>query len=307
MGAETGKRHLILGWTAVSIVLIIASLWAYWGGIENFHEGWYSESIWDNLFMALVQYWLFPFVFVIIGLIGVAFPKASLPICIILGIAAALIFSGAHFSVVWLMMVIPLTGIGLLFFFGRARPKKVAYILIAGIPILIIVATSIIGLVRISKRVNDGDFGMRKVETAGVCLIWAPRGPGWPDRGVSYFEAKQICAHLDEEGTKILEEEVGTWRLPSVEEAVASQMLHGVDAGGIWDPVKEKAEYRLTPDKETPLWDPHSKVIYYWTDTMVSRDDAYIIVYNGGVFSRGIQDEPDYLSFRAVKDCTGPP
>ena len=101
----------------------------------------------------------------------------------------------------------------------------------------------------------------------------------------------------------ILEEKVNIWRLPTIEEAVASQMLHGEDAGGKWALENEKAIYGLTPDKETPLWDPHSRVIYYWTDTIASEGRAYIIVYNGGVYSRGMEIHPDYLSFRAVKEC----
>ena len=103
----------------------------------------------------------------------------------------------------------------------------------------------------------------------------------------------------------MLDEEVNIWRLPTVEEAVVSQMLHGEDAGGIWDAENRKAIYRLTPDKETPLWDPHSKVIYYWTGTASGGDNAYIIVYNGGVFSRRVESLYGYLSFRAVKDCEG--
>jgi len=52
-------------------------------------------------------------------------------------------------------------------------------------------------------------------------------------------------------------------------------MLHGEDAGGIWDPENKKAIYRFTPDKETPLWDSHSKVIYYWIDTVASEQSLY--------------------------------
>lgn len=102
----------------------------------------------------------------------------------------------------------------------------------------------------------------------------------------------------------MLDEKVNVWRLPTIKEAIASQLLHGEDAGGQWDPENEKVIYTLSPDKETPLWDPHSKVIYYWTDTAASEGRAYIIVYNGGVFSRNIGNSLDYLSFRAVKDCT---
>ena len=303
MKSAITKRQLILGWIAVGIVVVIASIWAYWGGMENFHEGWYSNNIWENIFMMLIQYWSLALVFIIIGLIGIRFPIASLPLCIVIGIAAAVILSGASFSVLWVMIIIPLTGLGLLFFFGRAKPKRLAYILVAALPIIILIITSTFGMVRVSKRIDDGDYGQRRVEAGSVCLIWAPRGPGWPDDGVSYYEAKEICTHLNEDGTEILDEKVNIWRLPTVEEAVASQMLHGEDASGRWDPENEKAIYRFTPDKETPLWDPHSKVIYYWTDTITSEGRAYIIVYNGGVFSRGMEIHPDYLSFRAVKGC----
>lgn len=297
------KKRLIPGWIAVAIVIIIASFWAYWGGIENFHEGWYSNNIWENIFMMLIQYWLFAMVFIIIGLVGIRFPIASIVLCIIIGIGAAIFLSGASFSVLWIMIIIPLTGLGLLFFFGRAKPKKLAYILVAALPIIILVITSTFGIVRVSNRIDDGDYGQRRVETSSVCLTWAPRGPGWPDDGVSYYEAKELCAHLNEDGTRILDERIGIWRLPIVEEAIASQMLHGENAGGLWDQENKKAKYVFTPDKETPLWDPHSKVIYYWTDTIESEEKAFIIVYNGGVFSRKMESQYGYLSFRAVKEC----
>ncbi len=304
MKSSITKRHLILGWAGVSIVLVIASLWAYWGGIENFYEGWYSESIWENILMMIIQYWLLTLIFLIIGIISIRFPKVSLPLCAVIGIAAAFVLFGAHFSVIWLMIIIPLVVIGLLFFFGRVKHRKIAYILLTAIPAAILIITSIFGLVRVYKRVDDGNYGQRKVETEEICLIWAPRGPGWPDDGASYYKAKELCAKLNEDGTEILDEEVDIWRLPTVEEAVASQMLHGKDAGGVWDSEDEMATYNFTPDKETPLWDPHSKVIYYWTDTMTSEDRAYIIVYDGEVYSRSAESQPDYLSFRAVKDCS---
>ena len=64
------------------------------------------------------------------------------------------------------------------------------------------------------------------------------------------------------------------------------------------------AQYTKKPDKETPLWDVHSKVIYYWTSNTSENDSkkAYIIVYHGGIFSKIKESSQDYLSFRAVKD-----
>lgn len=298
------KRYqLILGWSATGIVLIIASLWAYWGGVENFHEGWYSKSIWQNLFMMVVQYWLLALIFIFIGILGIRFRIAALVFCILLGIGAVIFFGRASFSVLWVMIVFPLAGIGLLFFFGRIRPRRLAYILIISIPVLILAVTTVIGLVRVSKRIDDGDYGMRKIDANGICLVWAPRGPGWPDRGVSRLEAEKICSHLSGDGSQLLQEEVNIWRLPTVEEAVRSQMLHGENAGGVWDEEQKKASYEMTPDKETPLWDPHSMIIYYWTSDKEGKDRAYIIAYNGGVFTRDADSRFGYLSFRAVREC----
>lgn len=109
------KRQLIFGWTAIAIVTVFASLWAYWGGVENFYEGWYSTSIWENLSMMIVQYWMLAVVFMIIGFVGIRFPKVSLFLNIALGVGAAIFFSGAAFSVIWVMVVILLVLLGLFF------------------------------------------------------------------------------------------------------------------------------------------------------------------------------------------------
>lgn len=303
-GHTINKRQLVFGWTAVAIVTIIASFWAYWGGVENFYEGWYSESIWENIVMMLAQYRMIAIVFMLIGFVGVRFSKVSIFLNLALGTGAAIFFSGAAFNTLWAMIIIPLAVIGLLFFFGVVKPRKLAYALVIGLPALILLITSIYGIVKISTRVDDGDYGARVVEgSGGICLIWAPKGPGWPEDGVSYEEAREICAHLNEDGTKLLNEEVNIWRLPTVEEAVASQILHNENAGGVWIKEEERPEYELTPDKETPLWDPHSMIIYYWTATPAGEGKAYIISYNGYVHPGNIENKYGYLSFRAVKEC----
>jgi hypothetical protein len=102
-----------------------------------------------------------------------------------------------------------------------------------------------------------------------------------------------------------MEEEQNIWRLPTADEAVRSMLLHGENAGGTWNEKTETAEYDRTPDKESPLWDIHSKVIYYWTaDTATKNEEqAYIIVYDGGVYTRTKRYSQAYLSFRAVKEA----
>jgi len=39
------KTQLIVGWVAVTVSLFLACLWALWGILENYHEGWYSTSL----------------------------------------------------------------------------------------------------------------------------------------------------------------------------------------------------------------------------------------------------------------------
>ncbi|MDR3714065.1 MAG: hypothetical protein P4L51_14695, partial [Puia sp.] len=47
-----------LGWIAVSISTALACFWALWGINENFHEGWYFDSVWRNVGLMMVQYLL---------------------------------------------------------------------------------------------------------------------------------------------------------------------------------------------------------------------------------------------------------
>ena len=298
------KRRNIIGWTGVAITTIFSSLWAYWGSIENFHEGWYSVSIWENLFMLIFQYLLFTIIFVLLGVITLKWKIAGIILHVLLAGFCIWFFSGSNFLVIGLMIVIPIIGLGLIYYFGKPEPKKWAYRSLIFIPLIIIIAVFIPMSIKVSKRINDNDFGTRIVEGNEITLVWAPRGPGWPDSGTTWHEAMEICRYLSEDGTKIMDEVQDIWRLPTVDEAVRLMMLHGVNVNGIWYSDDQKAVYDKTPDKESPLWDVHSQVIYYWTsETAKDNDDrAYIIVYHGGINSKMKIDGQSYLSFRAVKN-----
>ena len=298
-------RKFWLGWIGVGISLIFSSLWAHWGAMENFHECWYSDSVWENLFMLFFQYLLFTIVFVLLAVISLRWKRIGLALHILIAGASFWFFSGARFSVLAGMIVLPVLALGLLYYFGEPQPKKWAYRLLVIVPLIITLAISIPLGIKISQRVDDQDFGARVVEGNGVKLVWAPRGPGWPDKGTSWQDAQRICSYLSEDGTELKPEPQSIWRLPSVDEAVRSMMIHGENAGGVWDPLEAKANYIRTPDKESPLWDLHSKIIYYWTANTSSRNDdrAYIIVYDGGVYDRMKTESQGYLSFRAVKDA----
>jgi hypothetical protein len=45
----------------------------------------------------------------------------------------------------------------------------------------------------------------------------------------------------------------------------------------------------------------HLKTIYWWTSTEVNEREAFIIVYNGGVWPRSKNLRVAYLNFRAVR------
>jgi len=302
------NKKRILGWAGVALTLVFSSLWAYWGAFENFHEGWYSDSLWENLFMLFFQYLLFAIVFVMLALIILRWKKIGLAVHLLAGVFCIWFFSGATFSVLGVMIVIPFALLGVLYYFGDPQPLKWAYRLVIIVPLLIIVSISVPQGIKVAQRIDDGDLGLRIVEGNEVVLAWAPRGPGWPDRGVSWEEAGDICRRLSFDGLTVMETEQNIWRLPTLDEAVRSMKLHGENSGGVWDAEKGKAVYQKTPDKESPLWDVHSKVIYYWTADTSARDEqrAYIVVYDGGVYDKRKIDRFGYLSFRAVRDVDSP-
>ena len=146
------RKKAIIGWTGVSVTVLLSSLWAYWGAIENFHEGWYSTSIWENLFMLLFQYLLFTIVFMVLAVVALRWRRIGLTLHIATAGFSYWFFSGASFSVVGLMIVIPIIALGLLYYFGEPQPKKWAYRIIIIIPLLIILAISLPNVIKVPKE-----------------------------------------------------------------------------------------------------------------------------------------------------------
>jgi hypothetical protein len=139
------------------------------------------------------------------------------------------------------------------------------------------------------------------VQGNGVALTWAPDGPGWPRKGADWYEAGQVCARLHSDGMTVAATPQHIWRLPTVDEAVRSMALHGQNSGGVWHAASGTASYQTRPDKESPLWNVHSQVIYWWTATEVDAEHAHIIVYDGKLWPRTKTYGPGYLGFRCVK------
>jgi len=295
---RSDRVRLICGWTAVAFSTGLACFWAFWGIIENFHEGWYGDSALWNLGLMFVQYLSPMLLFVAMCLVSIRWKWVGG----ILHLAAALAaLSFFRYSTVVVLIAATLFLIGLLYVTGLVRPRKVAAAIVLGLPLLVVLAFGIEPAIRVAGRMDDGNRGLRLVEGNSLRLEWAPQGPGWPDEGVNWKEATRRCRYLSADGSTLADTPQDVWRLPTVVEE-KSMARHGQNCGGVWDEGLGKASYLIAPDKESPLWNTRSKVIYWWTATEVDEERAYMIVYDGRVWPRQKRFAPAYFSFRAVRD-----
>jgi hypothetical protein len=295
------NRRRIAGWVAVSFSIAITCLWAFWGILETFHEGWYYESLLSNLGLMFLQYLSPMLIFMGLGLLSISWPRVGGALHAIFALLVAWFFH-ALTNTVTLLLIAPLIGIGALYWFGRPQPRKIALSLVAGLPLLTLALAGIEPVLRVSQRVDDGNLQARVVHGNGVDLLWAPDGPGWPRTGASWQNAQEACAHLGEDGLTLAAESRDIWRLPTVNEAVRSMARHSQNSGGMWDAETAKAAYQITPDKESPLWNVHSQVIYWWTATEAVEGRAYVIVYDGKVWTWDEEASLGYLGFRCVRE-----
>ena len=289
-----------VGWLAVALSTVVTCFWAFWGIVENFHEGWYHTSLLANVGLMLLQYLSPMLVFMGVALVSITWPRAGAGLHLLVALFAIWFFQSLT-NTVTLLFIVPLVGLGALYWFGRPRPRKLAVSVAVALPLLTLIASGTAPAIRVAGRVDDGNGEARLVQGNGVSLIWAPQGPGWPRSGDTWHEALRVCQYLGQDGQTVAATPQHIWRLPTVEEAVRSMARRGRNSGGVWDTQTASAAYRTTPDKESPLWDPHSQVIYWWTATEIDAAQAYIIVYDGRVWPRSKQLAPAYLGFRCVK------
>jgi hypothetical protein len=304
------KTKNILGWIAIGFSAVISSIWAFWGISEGFHEGWCKGTLWKNI-GGMFAYLIPMFFSIAISVYALRSPIGGGLIYIGFGVIFS-IFIFALWSSFWTSIWgafswFPVTGllivVGVFYWIGRPKPKKLTYSLIIGIPLLIAIGFGIEPVVRVAGRVDDGIRDARLVEGNGVRLVWAPAGPGWPKSSVNWEKAKQIGLYLSDDGKTLMKTPQNIWRLPTVEEAVRSMARHGHNCGGEWDPKKERAKYKIKPDKESPLWDTTSQIIYWWTSTEKDENTVYVIIYNGVIFSEAKDFQIGSRAFRAVKEA----
>lgn len=298
-----------LGWIAVCLSLSVACLWAFWGTNESFHEGWCAETLVGNL--AMMTAYLTPmWITLALACGAIRFPRVFGVVHILLGAAAFVWWAIQRWPItpVFFMDVFTWSGIliallGLLYYFGRPFPRKWAFLVALIPPLLIVAGLSVEPAWRIAHRVDDGIRTAREVEGNGVRLLWAPEGPGWPQTGCDWNEAVRRCRYLSDDGTRLETETTDLWRLPTTAELVSSLTRAGSNAGGVWDAEAQRADYRVRPDKESPLWIPKSQIIYYWAAEEIDEKFARFVASNGYVGKRPKTLGMGSHAFRAVRSA----
>jgi hypothetical protein len=177
-------KRLILGWIAVGLSTVITCIWAFWGIIENFHEGWYYQSLLSNVGLMFVQYLSWMLIFMGVTLIATYWPRFGGSLHIISALLAIWFFH-AFSNAATFLLIVPLIGLGAMYWFGRPKPRKLAASLVVGLAMLTLIISGIEPVFRVSKRIDDGNLQARLVHGNGVDLIWASDGPGWPREGMT--------------------------------------------------------------------------------------------------------------------------
>lgn len=173
---QLNKRQIV-GWIAVCLSIIITCFWAFWGIIENFHEGWYYASWLSNIGLMFAQYLSPMLIFMGVTLISIYWPRFGGSLHVIFALLAVWFFQ-AFSNAATFLLIIPLLGMGGLYWYGRPQPRKMAVSLAVGLPMLTLIIAGIEPVIRVSQRLNDGNLQARLVSGNEVNLVWAPDGPG---------------------------------------------------------------------------------------------------------------------------------
>jgi hypothetical protein len=202
---------------------------------------------------------------------------------------------------------------------GRDRTHRYwRHAALVGLPVLGFAALASQQVPALLARHDDGERGARVIGTGMASLVWAPRGPGWNARGgdgeYPTWQAltrhrgsmRDRCHYLSADGSALVDEPAGIWRLPSASEVVEALTRDGRDAGCRWDRRSPHASCRVPPDKETPLWAPDEAPIYYWSGQEASAGRAFAVNYTGGISVLPKAIGGLGIGFRCVKPA-GPP
>jgi hypothetical protein len=228
---------------------------------------------------------------------------------------------------------------------GRWLRRNLRYIVAFAPPVLTGVAVTAYFVPFLLVRFDDGDRSIQRIKGNGVTLIWAPQGPGWnwhplsgrgrrpswddlalygvPPVGIHQqrkgagerayateddMETTGLCRYLNRDGTILMPEWQGIWRLPTADEVVRTLVGTGSNAGCTWDGVSNSAGCQRQPNKDTPLWAADESPIYYRTADEHDGRAAWCVPYSGGLrYGGSIHTQPkdwgnSRHGYRCVRD-----
>jgi hypothetical protein len=202
--------------------------------------------------------------------------------------------------------------------------RNLRYVIAFAPPLLTALSVTAFFAPLLLARFDDGDRGARLIRGNGVTLVWAPKGPGWnwhplAGRGrrpswddialygvppVGIHEARKIgydehatqvdmqtnglCRYLSADGTTLMPEPQGVWRMPTADEVVRSLVRRGENAGCTWDGASTSADCPRQPNKDAPLWAADESPIYYWAAGEYDAQEAWYVPYTGGGLYGGV-------------------
>ena len=126
-----------------------------------------------------VQYLSPMFLFMIVTLVSIIWPRFGGGLHVFFALLAIWFFQ-AFSNAAMFLIILPLFGMGVLYWIGRPKPRKIAISLVVGLPFLTLILAGIEPAIRTSQRLNGGNLQAQLVHGNGVILTWAPDGPGWP-------------------------------------------------------------------------------------------------------------------------------
>jgi hypothetical protein len=288
-----------LGWLVAALSTVGASYGLAEGVRANFESGWFRETLVGNLLLACGRYMAPGLMILAAAAVGLAWHKWGALAHFALAPAAWWVAAEAR---CWAPAV--LVALGVVWRLESPRASRRLWVWMMGVPLVALLFCGAEPGWRALHRFDDGILGARIVEGNGVKLLWAPAGPGWSERGMSYPQAQEVCARLNESGHALEPAPVNLWRLATLDETVRSLERAGSSAGGEWDAVRREAKYRILPEKESPLWRIHSPVTSYWTKSPAGGTRNWQVTARGGVDAVERTLSTESLGCRCVRDLS---
>src|SRR5262249_2186778 len=115
----------------------------------------------------------------------------------------ALWLFGIRMSAGILLIAMPLALLGLAYLYGRVQSTRTAARILVLLPLGTMIVSGAYPAWRVLTRPRAVDVTERRLTANGVDVVWAPAGPGWPDEGASWSDAKDRCDRLTADGREL--------------------------------------------------------------------------------------------------------